>query len=159
MIDWRDRKLVARSSTEAVILHHTEGRPQATVEQIDRLHRERGFPGGIGYHAIVRLGPGMLWHTEPGRPIDTVGAHAPGWNRRSVGIAIAGTYLTREPPQVVAEIVLGLVVELRSLYGPLRVLSHREAMAEVGRPGHTDCPGLGGWVDWIRDRLPADEPA
>lgn len=172
MIQWQARKLARRTVTEAVVLHHTEGGPGSTVEGLDRIHLARGWQG-IGYHLLVRDDPRRGWLLAYGRPLDAAGAHAalgedeaptPGrtrgwWNHRAVGLAIAGSYLRTNPPEPALLIAMMAIVDLRSRYGPLRILSHREAMAELGAPGHTDCPGLGGWVDWIRDRLPADGPA
>ena len=142
-----------RTQTEAIILHHTETRRDADVEAIRRDHLGRGW-GDIGYHWLVRQG-----QLVKGRVENLVGSHAPGWNDRSIGVALVGDYRQELPPEEDLEVVLGLIVDLRSRYGgPLRILAHREAMAEVGRPNHTDCPGQVAWVDWIRDRLPADGP-
>lgn len=157
MIDWRDRHLRNRARTEAVILHHTEGRPIATAEEIDRVHLSRGW-AGIGYHYLVRRRRGA-WIVDEGRPHWATGAHAPGWNSRSLAIAIAGSYTSRPPHGEAIDRVVGTIVRLRSHYGKLRVIGHSEAMAEIGREGYTSCPGDLAWVHRIRELLPADGPA
>ena len=142
-----------RTRTEAIILHHTETRRDADVEAIRRDHLGRGW-GDIGYHWLVRLGQPVK-----GRGEYLEGSHAPGWNGRSIGVALVGDYRHELPSEDDLEVVLGLIVDLRTRYGArLRILSHREAMEEIGRHDYTDCPGQVAWVDWIRDRLPADGP-
>jgi len=54
-------------------------------KEIDRWHRKRGWLG-IGYHYVIRRG-GEL---ELGRDIEKSGAHARGYNFRSIGICLVG---------------------------------------------------------------------
>jgi hypothetical protein len=72
---------------EAIIVHHSATRPNqnVTASIIDGWHRARGWLG-IGYHWVIRR-DGCI---EAGRFINEHGAHAPGWNDRSVGIFMIG---------------------------------------------------------------------
>lgn len=53
--------------------------------EIDRWHKQRGFIR-IGYHFVIRR-DGTI---EKGREISEPGAHARGWNHRSIGICLVG---------------------------------------------------------------------
>lgn len=57
-----------------------------TVSDIDKWHKARGFDR-IGYHYVIYI-DGTI---HEGRPIDTAGAHATGYNARSIGICLIGT--------------------------------------------------------------------
>ena len=89
-----------RTITE-IILHCTATRPNAncTVESIRRYHKILGWHD-IGYHYVIYpdcegTASGSsdseaenLIHS--GRPIEQVGAHCPGHNVQSIGIAYVG---------------------------------------------------------------------
>lgn len=72
---------------EVIIVHHsaTKASQDVTAADIARWHRERGWLG-IGYHWVIRR-DGCI---EAGRFINEQGAHARGWNDRSVGICLVG---------------------------------------------------------------------
>lgn len=85
-----------------IILHCTDGE-WGNVESIRRFHMtERGW-GDIGYHFLItncyptfedlhsgRPDISQDGKIHPGRPIETIGAHAKGWNSDSIGIALVG---------------------------------------------------------------------
>jgi len=61
------------------------------IEQVEKWHKKRGFKDiatglAVGYHAIIRR-DGLI---EYGRPTTSIGAHCRGYNRNSLGIALAG---------------------------------------------------------------------
>lgn len=125
-----------RRSTEAIIVHHTATRPDASVEAIRQAHLRRGWKD-IGYHLLIRNG--ARWK---GRPLDAVGSHAPGWNHRSVGVALVGDYSEAPPPLDQLAQLHATLGWLLGRYPGARILRHDQAMAEVGDPDHTDCPGI-----------------
>lgn len=111
-----------------------EGRDFSAAD-IDRWHRERGW-SGIGYHFVIRL-DGTL---EPGRPLQTPGAHVAGHNARSIGICLIGgidakgksknTFTEAQMRSLVT-----LLKDLRARYPATRILGHRDY------PGVAkDCP-------------------
>ena len=55
------------------------------VKEIDQWHRANGWLK-IGYHFVIRR-DGTV---EVGRDIDEAGAHASGYNNRSIGICLVG---------------------------------------------------------------------
>lgn len=76
-----------RKATWQIVVHCSAtpaGRDHDAAD-IDRWHRERGMRA-IGYHYVIRL-DGTI---ETGRPQDTIGAHAQGYNSTSVGICLIG---------------------------------------------------------------------
>lgn len=72
---------------DKIIIHCSASKEgqDVTVEQIDKMHRQRGF-AGIGYHFVVyRNG-----QVHDGREISKVGAHTTGYNTGSIGICYIG---------------------------------------------------------------------
>lgn len=76
-----------RKTTDLIVVHCSATKPtmDVGVKEIDRWHRARGFLE-IGYHYIIRR-DGSL---ETGRNIDDAGAHARGYNHRSIGVCMVG---------------------------------------------------------------------
>ena len=145
---------VRRFTTRLLVLHHTLGPADQTIEAIRAFHTRPKSEDGrgwndIGYHFLVRQG-----EVHVGRPVWAVGAHAAGrlptgqvvgCNGLSIGIALVGTYSDASPPgPEQMDALCSLVTDLRARYheSDLRVVDHRTAMAELGLPGHTTCPGL-----------------
>lgn len=141
-----------RRSTSLIVLHHTAGPPDQTIGEIRAFHARPRSQGGrgwidIGYHFLVRQGEILV-----GRPVWAIGAHAAGphpgggvagVNAHSVGVALVGTYTEARPPGIEQlDALCSLVADLRARYPEARVVDHRQAMAELGVPGHTTCPGL-----------------
>ncbi len=79
--------MAKRSSTDYIVIHCTATRPSMDIglTEVDAWHRHRGFLG-CGYSIIIKRDG----TTEEGRHIDAVGAHARGYNHRSIGIALVG---------------------------------------------------------------------
>ncbi len=151
--------LERRRRTSAIILHHTQTSAETTIESIRRTHVEEWGWAAIGYHYLIRRGEVLV-----GRPEWAIGSHAHsetrkrGWNGRSVGVALVGDYREAPPPELQLTVCEALVRTLLERYPGARILAHREAMAELGDPEHTDCPGpLPGWVAEIRSRLQAGD--
>lgn len=55
------------------------------ASDIDKWHRGQGW-SGIGYHYVITL-DGCI---EPGRDVETAGAHVSGHNANSIGICLIG---------------------------------------------------------------------
>ena len=106
------------------------------VEQLRADHRMRGFRE-VGYHYYIRRN-GTLHSC---RPLEEMGAHARGWNARSVGICYEGGLdtdghpadtRTEEQRVVMQEVVRALLRR----YPEARVVGHRDLPGCGGR----DCP-------------------
>ncbi|MDE1865101.1 MAG: N-acetylmuramoyl-L-alanine amidase [Candidatus Micrarchaeota archaeon] len=66
---------------EFLVIHSTRSYPE--FEELLALHRKRGF-AGVGYHFFVSASMKVY----QARPIDLEGAHALGFNRKSVGLCV-----------------------------------------------------------------------
>lgn len=70
-----------------IVIHcsATQAKQDIGKKEITRWHRERGF-FTIGYHFVIRR-DGTV---ESGRGLTDVGAHAEGWNSKSIGVCLVG---------------------------------------------------------------------
>lgn len=77
-----------RKDTDFIVIHCSATKPSMNhvdAKEIDRWHRQRGWRK-IGYHFVIRR-DGIV---EEGRELGEVGAHAKGFNSKSVGICMVG---------------------------------------------------------------------
>ena len=102
------------------------------VKEIDRWHKQKGW-AGCGYHFVIRR-DGTI---EKGRAVNVPGAHAEGYNTRSLGICLVGGLAPdgKEPENNFTAIQMAM---LRSKLNELKADDYREA--EV--LGHRDLPGV-----------------
>lgn len=126
--------LVDRSYTDMIVIHHVgEIDRDVSAEEIHQWHQNQGW-SGIGYHYVIRK-DGTI---ERGRPRTAIGAHAQGFNSRSIGINIAGDFEQAYPNDEQIESAAKLIAELSDIYGITptanSVVGHRDLMA-------TTCPG------------------
>lgn len=70
-----------------IVIHCAATRGDVTREQIDEWHKANGW-SGFGYHGLIRTNGDY----EVGRPFSRTGAHAKGYNAKSIGICLAGGY-------------------------------------------------------------------
>lgn len=116
-----------RTITTYIIIHHAAA--MASVQDIHQWHLSQGWRG-IGYHFYVRR-DGTVYS---GRPVDTVGAHAEGYNYNSVGICFEGDFEIMEPTEAQYAAGRELVSYVRSLYPSALLIRHRDVNATL-------CPG------------------
>lgn len=120
--------LAKRSTIDMIVLHHASA-TSCTVEDIHNWHLANGWTG-FGYHYFVNKKGDIF----KGRPDDTIGSHAKGFNSTSIGICFEGNFEKETPTQEQIDAGLELVEYLKKKYGISRVKGHRELMA-------TSCPG------------------
>lgn len=130
------------------------------AQVIDQWHAQRGFkrseewrqrqnPGlaAIGYHFVI----GRSGVVFTGRHLDEVGAHAKGYNQRSIGICLVGTAsFSSEQWDTLASLVTAQVAQLTGRNGPAdrnNPLDRKDAVhlaAERGIMicGHRDLPNV-----------------
>lgn len=116
-----------------MVIHCTatpEGR-DCTPKDIDSWHKEKGF-SGIGYHYVVDLS-GKI---HEGRPLDTIGAHARGYNAASIGVCYVGGIDkagqpadTRTDAQKAA--LSTIVSAAKKTYPSITVVGHRDISAKA----------------------------
>lgn len=122
---------------DKIIIHCSaskEGK-DVTVEQIDKMHRQRGF-AGIGYHFVIYRDGSI----HDGRDISKVGAHTTGYNTGSIGICYVGgldkdgkikdtrTYQQKDS-------LYKLVRELMKIYPIKEVKGHRDYSPDINGDG------------------------
>lgn len=120
--------LTKRIKTEMIVLHHAAAK-SCTVQQVHQWHLQNGW-SGFGYHFFVSR-DGKIFR---GRPEDTVGSHAKGYNSKSIGVCFEGDYTTQTMPKEQLKAGKELVAYLKDKYKITNVKGHRDLMA-------TSCPG------------------
>lgn len=143
-----------RSQTDLIVVHCAATDPDQDIgaAEIDAWHRQRGFDR-IGYHFVIRRN-GFV---EPGRDITEVGAHAKGYNWKSVGICLVGG--GRQEPvgdytPAQWDSLRGLVVELKKVYPEAEVLGHRD-LPDVKKA----CPVFDVRSWWARHQERSQQPS
>lgn len=147
-----------------IVIHYsaTAIENDTTIQDIDRMHRKRGFRE-TGYHFFLRKS-GLV---ETGRDLSQpgrfeVGAHSLGENDASVGICFEGGvtraapnvgFDSRTPAQTAA--MIKLIYDLKERFPNARVTGHRDMPGAA-----TQCPGFdaGAWwasVEARPDPVPA----
>lgn len=127
---------MARKSTELLILHCSATPPTMDigVKEIDRWHRARGF-FKIGYHFVIRRN-GVV---EKGRAIEEPGAHAKGYNHKSIGICLVGgdeDMTTNDYTDAQWAALKALLDELHGSYPEAKIIGHNEVNP------HKACPSF-----------------
>lgn len=156
---------MARRDISLIVIHCAavpNGRWTSTLD-IDHWHRQAGFRRSadasarynpqlahIGYHWVIYINGGRA----TGRSVDEVGAHARGFNARSIGICLVGT---DQFSQAQWEALADQVRHLCACHGiPLQLAS--AANGWRGVCGHRDtganriCPGFS-VAEWIAGDL------
>jgi len=128
---------------EYIIVHHTAGKVGKAL-LVDRIHRERGFEEGLGYHFLIdngSLGKGNGQVEVAPRWIQQEqGAHCKAchMNERSIGIGLVGNFNDRKPS--VAQ--MNTLIQLAALLGTHYEIPVSNVLAHRMVPGaKTDCPG------------------
>jgi N-acetyl-anhydromuramyl-L-alanine amidase AmpD len=107
------------------------------AKEIDRWHRARSFLK-IGYHFVIRR-DGTV---EPGRGLEEPGAHAKGYNSRSVGVCLVGGVAEdKKTPEnnftsEQMEALYTLLQELKATYTDAKIIGHRDVNP------HKACPSF-----------------
>ena len=134
-----------------IIIHHSHGRV-GDAASIDRYHRRRGWPRGLGYDFVI--GNGSLsgdGEIEVGhrwlRQLDGAHCKADAMNERAIGICFVGTCETNEPTRAQVVSGIALVRHLAARFGipPDHILGHGEVAG-----ARTRCPGRRFPIDRFR---------
>ena len=119
-----------RNMTNMIVVHHT-GNPtddDLSAEEIHESHKAQGW-AGIGYHYVIRK-DGTI---EEGRPVWSVGAHAYGRNRDTLGIHVCGNFEIATPTEMqlnsLAELIGWLCRKYSLQASKDVVVAHRDLMA------------------------------
>jgi N-acetylmuramoyl-L-alanine amidase len=136
-------------SVRFLVVHCSASKPSVFVDAsvINRWHVKRGFLK-VGYHFVIRR-DGVV---EKGRELNEIGAHAEGFNTRSIGICLAGglnektgrpeNNFTLDQFAALAQLILRLRQEK---FPDVQVLGHRDLY------GDTNGDGVVNSQDWLKD--------
>ena len=137
---------------ENIIVHCSDS-SWGSAKVIDEWHKARGW-SGIGYHFVIGNGKITTKNTydalngsiEVGRILPKSGAHALGYNSKSVGICLIGK---EEFTMKQFESLISLIKDLMMIYDipASNVLGHKETPKSHGKT----CPNFD--VGKIRDYL------
>lgn len=125
-----------------IVLHTAAFRGKANAKIITQWHLENGWET-IGYHYVIT---GSMFDDtasiELGRPLHYHGAHAYGFNRKSIGICVTGHGDHIEWTDIQLQLLSSLVSDLMNAYNiPLKnVIGHRDTPWEKLKRNKT-CPG------------------
>ncbi|MFH0752768.1 MAG: peptidoglycan recognition family protein [archaeon] len=140
--------VLGKSEVRYIIVHHTQRTKDFPAYVKLRHVRVRGWEH-IGYHFLIGRGrpftrEGKLYM---GRPERYVGAHALGYNHRSIGVCLIGDLDKRKPTKRQMDSLFSVLRDKMREYGvPVEnVLGHREL------PGVAkSCPGKNLDMDFVR---------
>lgn len=122
---------------DRIVIHHSADKRWRTHtwEDVRRWHLARGWRD-IGYHLGVVFDDGR-WQIKRGRPLDQIGAHAKGYNARSIGIMFEGNFELEHLSDEAYALGLDLVWQIMRQLNlrPTSIFGHREL------PYPTLCPG------------------
>ncbi len=133
---------------EVILIHHTvSSRDRTSFSQVNEWHKTRwpNFISQLGWHIgyqYVIKGDGEVLQA---RKEDEEGAHTlGGWNRKSVGICLMGSFDHENPSTAQIEALERLLGGIRQRWGIERhqVFGHQEKWA-------TKCPGKN-MMTWVR---------
>ena len=136
-----------------IVVHHTATH-DGNASFIQKLHFQRGFWNGMGYHFLIDNGTenkgngqievGPRWAKQ----MDGAHANADDMNIRGIGVCLVGNFSESNVPQRQLESLVYLVRLLQKRYGipSDRVIRHSEV-----RGKNTECPGTRfPWSDFKR---------
>jgi len=111
-----------------IFVHHsggTDANPLAdtsehTAKGMELWHLGKGWDG-LGYHYVIHKN-GDVWR---GRPEHRNGAHAVGYNTKSIGICLAGNFDATLPTQAQIESLKELMLEVKSRHDISAIRPHR----------------------------------
>lgn len=125
--DWAGA-LASRNKIDMIVLHHADA-STCTAKDIHWWHVQNGW-SGMGYHFFVDK-QGNIFR---GRPENTIGSHAKGYNSTSIGICFEGRYNREIMPQAQIQAGKELILYLKKKYDIGKIKRHCDLMS-------TDCPG------------------
>lgn len=140
------------------------------IQVIDGWHKTRGFHrqdawrklwnpelAAVGYHFVIYTSGA----SATGRHLDEIGAHAEGFNARSVGVCMVGI---GKYSQAQWGTLKSIVLSLRTKYPAARITGHRDLSPDLNNDGKISrnewlktCPEFE-VADWLkRGMVPAPE--
>ena len=123
-----------------LVFHHTASKTIAP-EDINKMHIQEGW-GGIGYHFYIRK-DGTIYR---GRPENTIGAHAIGRNKNSIGICLEGNFENEVPTEEQKNSLVKVSTDMIIKYNLEGIIGHRDVF-------ETLCPGKNFPMEEIKNKV------
>ena len=120
----------AAGCTKYIVLHHSEVVTPHTVDDVHRWHLNKGW-AGIGYHYFISKA-GNIYE---GRPLNTMGAHAYGYNDNSVGICFEGNFNKEKMGETQLKAGILLLRQLRQTFPDASIIRHGQLVKGKSCPG------------------------
>lgn len=120
--------LAKRKTVDMIVLHHADSK-HCSIYNVHHWHLSNGW-SGCGYHFFINK-QGRIFR---GRPEDTIGSHAKGFNSTSFGVCFEGDFTAELPTNEQITAGLELIAHLKQKYGINKIKGHGDLMA-------TSCPG------------------
>ena len=148
---------MARKCTDYIIIHcaATRASQNIDIKDVDRWHRAKGWRM-VGYHFFIKR-DGTL---QAGRPLMDGGAHAQGYNDKSVGVCLAGGVAEDgETPECNFTFkqwatLRKLIFDLHTQFPTAQVIGHSNVAPKA-------CPCFevtDWWVELLRQQKPCATP-
>ena len=103
--------------TDANLLADTS---EHTAKAMELWHLGKGWDG-LGYHYVIHK-DGTVWK---GRPEHRNGAHARGYNTKSIGICLAGNFDATDPTAEQTESLRKLMLDIKTRHDIKKINPHR----------------------------------
>uniref|UniRef100_UPI0035900BFA peptidoglycan-recognition protein SC2-like n=1 Tax=Myxine glutinosa TaxID=7769 RepID=UPI0035900BFA len=149
------RRAPMTTPVQYFVIHHTAtGRCfnrracSKIVRTIQNYHMKHRGWSDIGYNFLV----GEDGNVYEGRGWRTVGAHAPGYNSKSIGLSFIGNFSSKKPNQkalTAAKELIRYAINHNKLKMNYKLIGHRQTKM-------TDCPGtalykeISTWPNWVK---------
>ena len=130
-----------------LVLHHSAGNKNATVNDIRKMHINRGWTD-IGYHKVINP-KGEVFQ---GRNDSVIGAQAFGMNAESLGVLAVGNWDIEKPPEELINAIVQVMTALciRHKLSENKIIGHYQVAGIVKNPlAASACPGR-----FMIERLP-----
>jgi len=151
---WNEKKVGFKPTW--IVIHHswTKDGSVKDWDAIKRYHIETNGWNDIGYQIGIEK-VGDKYEVLPGREIGEVGAHAKGFNAKSIGICLVGNFDSAPPSDEQLYLLASVCRELQRKYKIFRdqVIGHRETYILLNEPVQKSCPGKMFDLDKFRARL------
>lgn len=119
-----------------IIVHHSATKDGSLLDlsAIRRFHLSRGWRD-VGYHLLIEQVAGR-YEAIIGRPWLETGAHAPGYNKKGIGVCFVGNWQNNAPPPELIGFGARHLAAICLMLGiaPENILPHRDVR-------ETKCPG------------------
>lgn len=102
-----------KAATRYIVLHHTAGGDNGTINDICKVHFGKNKWSGLGYHFFIN-NDGTVYQL---RDTSEAVPHSFGYNNNSVAICMNGNFSVHKPTDAQWEAALTLVRQLLDFYG------------------------------------------